>query len=160
MALAYQNPDASLTLAEGVDEYRRAFPDLIDPGQVDEGLGCFLRAHDRCHVLFGLDTSIRDEAMADTWTLFASDVSWKEYASYLRHPEVNNILAEAGYWTITVESVKHIGDMVAAWRHARRMKAKWPFWHNDDYLGLPVCEIRLEFGIVLVPHPASRVRGG
>ena len=159
MALAYQNPDATLTLAEGVAEYRRAFPDLIDTGQVDEELGRFLRAHDRCHVLFGLDTSIRDEAMADTWTLFATDVSWKEYGSYLRRPEVNNLFAEAGYWAITVESLKHIPDMVAAWRHARRMSAKWPFWHNEGYLERSVCEVRLEFGIVLVPHPTSRTRG-
>ena len=142
MGFAYQHAATTMTLAEGLAEYRRAHPGLIDPAGVDPDLGRFMRAHDRCHIVFGLDTSIRDEILADTWTLFGSDVSWREYSSYLRHPEVNNILAETGYWTITVETLRHAGDMLRARRPARRQTAKWPFWASAERLDEPIRALR------------------
>ena len=152
MGFAYQHADATMTLAEGLTEYRRAHPGLIDPGGVEPDLGRFMRAHDRCHIVFGLDTSLRDEILADTWTLFGSDVSWREYTSYLGYPEINNVFAETGYWTVTVGTVRHLGDMFAAWRHARRQTAKWPFWESDARLDQPIQALRSEFGIELVPR--------
>ena len=152
MTLAYQRADSTMTLGEGLAEYRLASPDLIDPTRVEPGLARFMRAHDRCHIVFGLDTSIRDEILADTWTLFGSDVAWREYSSYLRAPEVNNILAEVGYWTLTVETARHLGDILAARRHARRQHAKWPFWEGGAHLDRPLCEVRSTFGIQLVPR--------
>ena len=152
MLLAYQRQDSALTLADGLAVYHDAYPQLITPPANEPGLRDFLSAHDRCHILFGLTTSIRDEAMADTWTLFGSDVAWREYSHYLKHPLVNNILAEVGYWTTLRESARSLRSISSAWKHARRQTAKWPFWNNEIYLGEPICDLRRKFGIALVSH--------
>ena len=76
--LRYREQDSPLTHSEGVEEYRRSFPELIDARDVSEAARSFFIAHDRCHVVFGLDTSLPQEGMADTWTLFGSDVPLRE----------------------------------------------------------------------------------
>ena len=151
MILAYQRQDSRLTLADGLSAYRDAYPQLIAPSASEPGLRDFLNAHDRCHIIFGLTTSIRDEAMADTWTLFGSDGAWREYARYLRHPQVNNLFADIGYWPILRESTRSLHAIYSAWKHARRQTAKWPFWNSKSHLGQPLCDLRRKFGIELVP---------
>ncbi len=152
-ALRYREQDSPLTLAEGIEEYERSFPELIDARDVSDAAGAFFSAHDRCHVVFGLDTSLPQEGMADTWTIFGSDIPLRDYLAYLKQPEVSGLLAEIGYWKATVESVKAIPQLYRAYRHARHMTKKWPFWDNDTHLDRPIGEIRREFGIEVVPIP-------
>ncbi len=47
------------------------FPSALAP----ESAALF-RRHDICHVIFGLDTTIADEAMADTRTMLSCDVGF------------------------------------------------------------------------------------
>jgi hypothetical protein len=83
----------------------------------------------------------------------AHDVSLREYIAYLKEPEVNGLLAEISYSKVAVESVKAIPNFYRAYKHARRMTKKWPFWGSDAYLGRPIVEIRRELGIEVVPIP-------
>jgi hypothetical protein len=150
MLLSYQRQDSALTLTDGLAVYHEAYPQLITPPANEPGLRDFLSAYDRFHIVFGLTTSIRDEAMADTWTFFGSDMSWREYAHYLKHPLVNNILAEIGYSTLLRQSTRGLNSIYHAWKHARRQTAKWPFWNNENDLTEPICDLRRAFGIEVV----------
>src|SRR5579872_961659 len=85
----YRRQDSSQTLAEGLEEYyarnvgRVARPETLAPGSAE-----LFRSHDLCHVIFGLDTTLGDEGMADIRTLLSCDVGWRRYAEYLtRDPE-------------------------------------------------------------------------
>lgn len=152
--LAYQVQSSVQTLREGLDEYRAANPHLVDErGASSPQIGRFFQAHDRCHVVFGLDTTIREEAMADTWTIFGSDIPLREYASYANSPEVKGILSELGWWKGIGQSVTSLPAAVMAWRRARRMTTPWPFWDNETWLDCPLASIRSEHGIELVPSP-------
>ena len=150
--LAYQHQGSTQTLREGLEEYREANPQLVDEREASSArIGRFFRAHDRCHVVFGLNTTIRHEAMADTWTIFGSDIPLREYTSFLGGPEVQGIFSELGWWTTITQSVASLPAAVAAWRHARRMTTPWPFWDNEAWLDEPLASIRAEHGIEVVP---------
>ena len=105
------------------------------------------KRHDIIHVLFGLDTSIRQEAQADGWTLLASDISWADIKAFMALPEEKELIAEIGWWTLTTGFLRALPDYVSmAWR-SRRMRKKWRWSAHQAYLQRSVGEIRAEFGI-------------
>ena len=153
--MRYQHQDTSMTLREGVLEYYAANAELIDPESGSEAAQELFRRHDVCHVLFGTDTSVVQEAMTDTWTMFGSDVGFYRYFEYLKAPEVRGILDDLGYWRSFVESVKSIPACLRAIFRAQRMNKPWR-WHGyDRYWDVPLAEIREEFGIEVFQPEAT-----
>lgn len=155
----YQQQDCALTLREGLDEYRRANPELIDPDELSSNehmgeLGRFFAAHDACHVLFGLDTSLPDEALADTWTLCGTDARLDELLSYFKSPEhrkvLTDLLREIGWWRVTVQSVATIPRAFRAWWRSRSMTKRWALHEWPDHLDTPLAELRAAYNIRLV----------
>ncbi|HEY8375678.1 MAG TPA: hypothetical protein VIK91_04275, partial [Nannocystis sp.] len=144
----YLDPDCPLTLAEGLAEFAACNPGLIPP--TDPELRELVLAHDSCHVLFGLTTSIEDEALADTWTLAGTTVTLGQYAAYLKRPEFLDLVKQIGLWNMVVGSLRALPRAVRAIRRARRMTRKWPFFDYARFLDVPVVELRRQFGVQLV----------
>ena len=65
--LEYQKQDCNLTLQEGLNCYYEAFPEATEIYEDNENSGTLLRDHDCTHVIFGLDISIEQESIHDTW---------------------------------------------------------------------------------------------
>jgi hypothetical protein len=61
-----------VTLREGLQEYFAGHSGLLKPDSADVQTAKFFHSHDACHVLFGLDTTLRDEGLAD--------LSWRNTA--------------------------------------------------------------------------------
>ena len=155
----YQEAESSQTLREGLAEYYAANPDLFDPEALakDErlgDLGRFFAAHDACHVLFGLDTSLGDESLADTWTLFGTDVTWRELWSYMRREGqkefFRDLFREVGYWTTLAGFVRALPRVFRGIGKARKMTHKWSLHAWEDHLDTPLRELRHGYGIELV----------
>lgn len=142
---AYVTADCPLTLAEGIEEFAAANPGLLPPG--DGELREFIRAHDACHVLFGLTTTIEDEAVADTWTIFGSTVTLRRYTSYLKHPEILGLVKQAGLWHMTIGTLRALPRVLRAIRRARRMSAPWPFFDYASFLDVPIAALRRRFNV-------------
>jgi hypothetical protein len=106
--------------------------------------------HDVIHVLFGLDTSLRQEAMVDLWTLFGTTARLSELLAYLRLPEEQQILAEIGAWRIAVTTLKAIPDAFRIAGAARRLRRKWPWREHENLLDRPLNEVREGFGVTLM----------
>ena len=103
--------------------------------------------HDMVHVLFGLGTSMREEAQADGWTYFGTDIASTQWTEFDELPEEMALVKELGTWAITRGYLLAIPDyLTIAWR-ARRLERKWPWSDNDAYRSCPVGELRREFGI-------------
>lgn len=155
----YQDPESTQTLAEGLAEYRAANPELFDPdaltsrGELGE-LGRFFAAHDACHVLFGLDTSLADETLADTWTFFGTDVKWAELKSYFSSQEQRDFfkefLSEVGYWKMITASLRALPRVFRAIWRSRSMRRKWALHHWKAHLDEPLADLRRDYGIRLV----------
>lgn len=148
----YQAQDSTQTLAEGLAEYyaangaRVAPPPTLPPGSQS-----LFRNHDVCHVIFGLDTTLPDEGMADVRTLLSCDVGWRRYSRYMTSdPAAKTIFKELGYaravWTtlsITPRLVRAIWD---AWR----MRKQWPWNTPPDHFDRPLADLRREYAIRVI----------
>ena len=71
--LIYQQETCELTLKEGIEEYRSYLREnnrhvLGENCSEDEKFN--ILCHDATHVIFGLDTSLEEEAMLDCWIFF------------------------------------------------------------------------------------------
>ena len=148
----YQQQDCPMTLCEGLEEYYRANrgrvlrPEDLTPESKD-----LFRSHDMCHVIFGLDTTMSDEAMADTRTLFSCDVGFGTYARYLMtNPDAKAIFKDVGYlrviWGTLLTTPRLLRAMVASFR----MPKKWPWTPTADELRRPLAELRREYGIRVI----------
>lgn len=148
---SWQKQECSLTLRQGLEELRKNIPGYFDETKLPPRSAQLFHCHDHCHVIFGLWTSIPEEAMVDTWSLAGTDVGWKNYMQYLNLPEVRE-LVHNNKWHLFIDSVKAIPDMIRTWLAARRMTKKWPFYGGDAFMDKPLNEIRREFNIQVVAH--------
>lgn len=141
----YLDPDCPLTLAEGLAEFSTANPGLIPAA--DPRLRDLVCAHDSCHVLFALTTSLEDEAVADTWTIFGSTVTLRRYLEYLKQPEFVGAFKDIGWWTVLKGTLRAVPRVLRAIWRTRAMTAKWPFFDYAQHLDTPLGELRRRFNV-------------
>jgi len=152
MHRAYQQQDSTQTLTQGLEEYYAAnVGKVVRPSDLPSESFALFRSHDMCHVIFGLDTTLDDEALADTRTLFSCDVGFRRYTAYLtQDKQAKALFEELGYlksaW-ITLLAVPRIcRAAVEAWR----MKKRWPWVPPESYLARSLADLRREFGIRVI----------
>jgi len=147
----YQRQDSTLTLAQGLDEYYRGHPDLIRPeGISPEGAELF-RHHDICHVIFGLDTTMADEAMADFRTVLSTDVGLRRYLRYVRtNKEAQQIFEEIGYLGALGATLRAIPRLFRALTESLRSRRRWPWHPPERYLGKPLGSLRATYRIRVI----------
>ena len=152
----YQKDDCDLTMSEGLQSYYDSFPESKKIFQDNPESGNLLRDHDCTHVIFGLDISIEQEAILDTWVLWGSSFKWKYLLGYSKLPQIKdlqkNLFKEFGikgflkiYWNVGAIKRKVIFRTF-------KMKKKWPFQMPEEYLNMKISDLREIHGInVLSP---------
>ena len=159
--LEYQQQDTSLTLQEALQEYYNANPHLLDASKFSNETGDFFRSHDRVHVVFGCDTTFMDESKADFWTIMGVDIGLRNYLKLAASPVVRDLyqdiktkMTEDARVRLRKDIRQGItGALIAPFKvylRARHMRRKWPWHKNDEYLNLPLREIRSDFGIEIL----------
>jgi hypothetical protein len=150
---AYQEQDSQQTLAEGLTEYYAVNGSRVSPPPTlqPESRALF-RSHDICHVIFGLDTTLADEGMADVRTLLSCDVGWRRYGRYMTSdPEAKAIFKELGYaravWATLVIIPRALR---AVWEASRRSSKRWPWDPPATYFARSLADLRHEYGIRLI----------
>ncbi|MGB1277971.1 MAG: hypothetical protein ACPG77_19650, partial [Nannocystaceae bacterium] len=145
--LAYMEQGCEMTLREGLDEYYTQIEGLITEDNADSEVAALFHHHDICHVLFGCDTSLPGETLADTWAMSGTDVTLSQYMQYFKLQETKDILGELATWNAFKTFLSSFHLMPRAWWRARKMTKKWPFMENDAYLDTPLRELRESFNI-------------
>ena len=87
----YQKEDCDLTMSEGLQSYYDSFPESKKIFQDNPESGNLLRDHDCTHVIFGLDISIEQEAILDTWVIWGSSFKWKYLLGYSKLPQIKDL---------------------------------------------------------------------
>ncbi|MEO8812904.1 MAG: hypothetical protein ABI376_08350 [Caulobacteraceae bacterium] len=148
----YQAQDARMTLADGLAEYYAANAGRVTPpGALPLESQALFRSHDICHVIFGLDTTLEDEAMADTRTLLSSDVGWGRYSRYLSSDaQTKAIFKEVGYLTVLRGTLRAVPRMLRAVGEAWRMHGRWPWEPPEAFMDRTLADLRREFRIRVV----------
>ncbi len=155
--LSFQSQDCKITLAEGIEEYRAYLRANGKKQLVDEPGSTIIRDHDACHVIFGLDTSIEQESMLDSWVLTGTSWKLKELLAYNKLPEVRQLFKDLrhdpGYFKFVLMVVKLIPIQFKIRKRTRQMSKKWPFVSPDFLMNQRVCDLREEYGIkILAPE--------
>ncbi|MEO8114824.1 MAG: hypothetical protein ABI655_10600 [Phenylobacterium sp.] len=148
----YQTQDSAQTLAEGLAEYYAANRDkVLPPEAMPPESRALFRSHDLCHVIFGLATTLQDEAMADTRTLLSCDIGWARYSRYLASdPQAKAIFKQVGYFTAVLGTLGALPRMLRAVYEARRMRQRWPWEPPAAFMARSLADLRGEFNIRVI----------
>mgnify|MGYP001471281892 FL=1 len=160
--LEYQKQDCGLTLKEGLDCYYKSFPETTEIFEDDDESGTLLRDHDCTHIIFGLDISIEQESILDTWVLWGSKWELKYILGYQKLPQIKKLYKDL------VKEIGYFGLIKILWKLGRikrkvmfrtfKMKKKWPFKMPEEYLSMKVSDLREMHGIkVLLPEEMNYV---
>ena len=154
MDLRYQQQACELTLREGVAEYQRYLRDIQRKAMVDREGSRLILEHDVTHVIFGMDTSLEQEAGLDTWLLFGCQFKWRYLRGYSQLPEIKALyqalIAEGGWRLFLTLYWKCLGLKWRVFRRTRQMREKWPFQFPEAWLDRPISELRARHGISIL----------
>lgn len=150
--LAYQQQDTRQTLDEALGEYYVANKGRVrPPAELDPDSAELFTSHDMCHVIFGLDTTLADETIADFRTVLGCDVGVLRYSRYLlTNKEAQQIFADLGYATAARSLIVNSPRILAAIAASFRQKKKWPWLPPAEFHGRTLGELRREFGIRVI----------
>jgi hypothetical protein len=167
--LDYQKQDCDLTLQEGLDCYYKSFPETTEIFGDNNESGTLLRDHDCTHVVFGLDISIEQESILDSWVLWGSKWELKYLLGYMKLPQIKqlykDLINEIGYFGFVKILWKLGGIKRKVMFRAFKMNKKWPFKMPEEYLSMKISDLREMHGIkVLQPEemeyvPLERLSG-
>ena len=155
--LSYQNEYCDLTLREGIDEYR----DYLKKNNrhvlgenCSEAEKLNILCHDATHVIFGLDTSLEEEAMLDCWVIFGGGVFKviKEfYKGSLDLKETNekvyDLAKEVGYLKYTYLYLRVIFQKWPKIFFRTRKMKKWDYFFSLNLLDSKISKIREDYNI-------------
>ena len=155
--LEYQKQDCDLTLQEGLDCYYNTFPETTEIFEDNDDSGTLLRDHDCTHVIFGLDISIEQESILDTWVIWGSKWKLKYIWGYQSLPQIKQLYKDL------FKEFGILGFLKIFWKlggikrktmfRAFKMKKKWPFKMPEEYLSHKISDLREEHGIkILLPE--------
>ena len=155
--LSFQSQNCNITLAEGLEEYRAYLQENGKKQLIDSPGSTIIRDHDATHVIFGLDTSIEQESMLDSWVITGTSWKLKELMAYNKLPELKQLYKDfwhdPGYLKLVLTAIKLIPIKFKIWKRTRQMSKKWPFVSPDSLMNQRVCDLRDEFGIkILTPE--------
>jgi hypothetical protein len=151
MDLRYQNQHCEMSLREGVAEYHAYLEAIGRKRMADRAGSRLILEHDVTHVVFGMDTSLEQEAGLDTWVIFGCRYQWRYLRGYGQLPEIKalykSLVKESGWQLFPKLYWKCLGLKWRIFRRTRRMSQKWPFQFPEEWLDHSVSALRAQHGI-------------
>ena len=158
--LSFQSQNCDITLAEGLEEYRAYLKTNGKKQLIDKPGSTIIRDHDATHVMFGLDTSIEQESMLDSWVFLGTKWKLKELLAYNKLPELKQLYKDLrhdpGYFKLIMAAIKLLPIKLKIRKRAKQMNKKWPFVSPDSLMNQRVCDLREEYGIKIL-RPEERL---
>ncbi len=120
----------------------------------DQQSSSLIVEHDATHVIFGLDTSLEQESLLDTWVL--TGCSWKilYILGYGKLPEIKALYSAlyreiglVGFLKLYLNLIPGKWDV---FRRSRDMHKKWPFNFPKEFVHLRISDLRAEYGIEIL----------
>lgn len=146
----FQHQNCPLTLGQGLEEFYAVNAHKFSKPEPDTAWTKLLAAHDACHVLFGVNTTVVEEAYGDMWTLFGTTMTFKEYSEYAKSDAGKALLREIGLKKIIIGSLKALPGCFKIFLKARKMSKKWSLWKFEDRLNDKLIDLRKEFNLEIL----------
>lgn len=146
----YELQDSRQTLAEAITEYYAANPELVNVRNMSPEAQQFFRCHDAAHVVFGCGVALDDEAVVKIASMLGTTAGLGVLKGYRLHESVQ-IYKQLPLGAV-LKSIAHSAVVVPrTLLRCLRQRARWPWAEFEQYLSVPLWDIRQRFGIV-VPH--------
>jgi hypothetical protein len=145
----YQAQDSRQTLSAALEEYYALNLGRVQrPSNLPAESARLFLCHDICHVIFGLTTSLADEAMVDARTLLSTDVGPRRYAHYLAaDPQAQKLFKELGWLRAVAITLAVLPRIARAAMERLRMRRPWPWSPPPAFMDRSLEELRREFRI-------------
>ncbi|OGB26671.1 MAG: hypothetical protein A3I66_03780 [Burkholderiales bacterium RIFCSPLOWO2_02_FULL_57_36] len=118
----------------------------------------FFRCHDAVHVVYGCGNTLNDEAIVKISSFFGTTGGFKVLRGYQLHESLQ-IYKKLRPGEVLVAIFYSIFLIPRTLLRCARQRKQWPWNNFEEYLQLPLHEIREEFGI-LVAHVEANETGG
>ena len=161
--LSFKEQNSDLTLREGIKEYneylvlngKEVLPQLKDSSIVMD--------HDATHVIFGLDTTLEEESLLDTWVLWCCSYQLSHLMSYSKQPEIKDLykklFKEVGIFKfIQLLFIVFPIKLKIIFKQRKMMIKKWPFQFPEEYLDRRINELREEYGIEILKEDDKKIK--
>ena len=151
-----------MTLREGVEEYSAYLSAIGRQAMADKEDARLILEHDVTNVIFGMDTSLEQEAGLDTWLIFGCQFKWGYVRGYSNLPEIKALyralIAEHGWSLFPRLYWKCLGMKWRIFRRTRKMKPKWHFQFPEEWLDQTIARLRDNHGVMILT-PDERQTG-
>lgn len=152
--MKYLSQNCELTLREGLQEYTDNYK-FLNKNDCHDDVSQWFRNHDVTHVIFGtIPFQLRGESINDTWTLFGSDMTFKEYMKFFKITGVDYRTVMKSYkkhygsmFRVYLMMLVYIPDMLSAIFRSYKMTKKWNWHSHEEYFDIPLKDLREEFNI-------------
>jgi len=148
----FQEQDCKLTLGEAVKEFYTLNSHLFSRPKPDTEWTDLLVFHDVGHVFFGVNTNLMDEAAGDCWTLFGTDMTFKDYIKYAKTPEGRKLFKEIGFKLIIKSTLYSIPNIYRIYVRSKKMKEKWKLHEYEKFLDVPLGELRRSYNLKILEY--------
>lgn len=135
-----------MTLGEGLAEYYAAYPLLKRGPTLSPPAEEFFRCHDVCHVVFGCDTSLANEAVVKLSSIFGTTGGLGVLRGYALYDSLDIYRKlPIGEVLLTIAAAVVIVPRTIS----RRMQQtrRWPWTDFTALLDTPLADLRRDFGI-------------
>lgn len=144
------------TLADGIAEYHRVNPDLVQGRSTSLAAQEFFRCHDAVHAVYGCGNTLHDEAIVKLSSIFGTTGGFSILKGYQLH-ESRQIYKKLNMAEILLTILQSPFIIPRTIIRCLRQHARWPWDSFGKYLHVPLSEVRREFGIC-VAHAAHASR--
>ena len=153
----FQIQDSEQTLKEGLEEFYSINKEFRVLAEKKSPNASVFQEHDYTHVLFGLGTSIEEEALLDTYVIWGMKFRWGVIMDFYKDPEYKEFIGDivekfGGYWGIFKIYFSLLPLKFRVFLRCMRMKKRWHYHDiSDDMLNTSLKNIRNEYNIKLLP---------
>jgi len=143
----FESPETTQTLAEGLAEYFAVNSMLKrDSDLLSTEARQFFRSHDAVHVVYGCGTTMTDEAIVKLVSIFGTTGGLTVLRGYLHHETLDIYRKLPVSETLVALVLSPFLLVRTVWRCLRQAK-RWPWAQFDEYVNVPLREVRARFRI-------------
>ncbi|MBL6936730.1 MAG: hypothetical protein ISS15_07570 [Alphaproteobacteria bacterium] len=147
-SLRYQEQNSPQTLAQGLAEYYRENDGIVTrPELLPDQSASLFSSHDICHVIFGLDTSLADEMIADIRTTAACALTWSQVRQRYTDQQALAVFSQMGLWRAVTVPIRSLPRIASTLVQSFLMPKRWPWVPPREYLDRSLADLRAEYRI-------------
>ena len=110
----------------------------------------FFRCHDTAHVVFGCNTSIFGEGVVKLFTVWGTSLGFFKHISGYSEADAFSLFRMYSFGHVIRNVWRVFVVIPKVFIRSKQMTKPWPWSDHEQYLDVPLKEIREEFGIKVI----------